>query len=385
MLTAAVDQSALAAIMFVETSLAFENIITDYCLRDSSRSAVRLAQQARQIEQLGFRTLHIEADRADPFHPLNIGAAATNQLQLAVSTSVLPHSPTTTARSMWALQGRSEGRVLLGLGPQPGSLVAGRRCGRWTPLPPQMRDYIMAIRAAWSGWQRQQPVRFESDHYRIDMSLPALDPKPINSPDIPIQIAGFGQSLCEVAGEVANGIRLSPLCTPQHVTRVVQPALAAGASRSGRDAQDIEVCIRPLIVTAPDHKSLMQMTEHTRARLAFYLSVPAYRMIFELHGWGSQAQKARRLASNNHWAKLPDLVSDDMLHTFATVATYQNIAQRLLDRFEGIADRIEYSTSQLAGPELEALPSIIQALSRRSPEPSRHPTSSAEPREQPVG
>ncbi|MFW2335050.1 LLM class flavin-dependent oxidoreductase, partial [Ilumatobacter sp.] len=113
--------------------------------------------------------------------------------------------------------------------------------------------------------------------------------------------------------------------------------------RTGRDVSAIEVCMKPLVGTAPDDEQLERVVATVRARVGFYLSTPSYRRTFRLHGWGDIAEQASVLSREGRWGELPGLVHDEMLHEVATIGTYDQIAARLNDRYAGRVDRIEFS------------------------------------------
>lgn len=348
--------------MLVEASTPFEGSARSSIALGAPCSSTSLAHQAQRAERLGFNALHLEADQSIPYAALAMATDATTSLRFVTTRAVLAESPATTARSAWKAQARSGGRFELGLQSMTSSLTTCNRQQAWTPRAPQMRDYILAIQATWRAWQQRRPVRFTSDHYSIDLDIPRLGLDPIDNPNIPLQISGAGPPLYEVAGELASGIRLPPPCTPLYINQVVRPALNIGASKAARGTDEIEVCVQPLVGLAPDAASLDRTTQHTRARVAFYLSVAAYRRVFELHGWGSDARRARQLAANNQWRELPALVTDDLLHTFATIGTYADIADKLLNRFETCADRILLQTSTLKREELDGLSPAVRRL-----------------------
>lgn len=206
-----------------------------------------------------------------------------------------------------------------------------------------MRDHIRAIRAVWASWQNRTPLDFHSDRYDLDLMVPLFDPGPIEHPHIPIHLAAIGPNMCAVAGEVADGVRLHPVCTPRFIDEEVLPNLARGAARTDRDVDDVEVCMKPLIGTAADEATLERVTETVRARVAFYLSTPSYRRTFELHGWLDIARQASVLSREQRWDALPSLVSDEMLHTVATIGTHDEIADKLRERYARRVDRIEFS------------------------------------------
>ena len=149
--------------------------------------------------------------------------------------------------------------------------------------------------------------------------------------------------MCAVAGEVADGVRLHPICTTRFIDESVLPAVAEGAARAGRSTDAVEVCMKPLIGTAADEETLDAVTRTVRARVAFYLSTPAYRRVFELHGWEDEADRAASLSKAGRWEELAMVVDDEILHTVATIGTHDTIAAQLRERYGPRCDRIEFS------------------------------------------
>ena len=140
------------------------------------------------------------------------------------------------------------------------------------------------------------------------------------------------------------------------------PAVARGAARSQRNADDIDWCMKPLIATAPDDESLDQVAESVRARVGFYLATPAYKAAFEVHGWGDQVDQAASLSREQRWDEIPVLVNDEMFHTIATVGTYAKIASLLNERFGRLIDRIEFSIPVNNTEDTNLLASMLSTL-----------------------
>ena len=232
----------------------------------------------------------------------------------------------------------------------------------WHAPAPWMRDYVGAIRAVWDCWQTGTDLRFASERYTLDLMVPLFNPGPIEHPTIPIHIAAIAPNMCALAGEVADGIRLHPVCSAKFIDESVLPNLARGAARAGRNVDAVEVCIKPLVGTAPDAATLSRVAETVRARVAFYLSTPSYRPAFELHGWGDIAVRASQLSREQRWDELPLLVTDEILHTVATVGTYDEIAGMLNTRYSARVDRIEFSIPVKNGDDADTLREILHAL-----------------------
>ncbi len=311
---------------------------------DTPLSISEFAARSRQAEDIGFDAVLVEETKDDPYQLLALGAAATSTIGIGTSVAMaFPRSPTITAMSAWSLQKLSRGRFVLGLGSQVRGHVRRRFGMEWHPPAPWMRDYVGAVRAVWRTWQTGEPLRFDSEHYNLNLMVPLFDPGPIEHPDIPIHIAAIGPNMCAVAGEVADGVRLHPICTERFIDERVKPALASGAARVGRDPSAVEVCMKPLIGTAADDRTLDLVTDTVRARVGFYLSTPAYRRVFELHDWGDLADRAAVSSKSGRWDELAAMVPDEVLHTVATIGTHDRIVAKLRDRYGARVDRIEFS------------------------------------------
>lgn len=323
------------------------------------------AAGARLAEDVGLDAVLVEETKDDPYQLLALGAAATSTIGIGTSVAMaFPRSPTITAMSAWSLQKLSSGRFVLGLGTQVRAHVQRRYGMTWSAPAPWMRDYVGAVRAVWRAWQTGERLSYESEHYTLDLMVPLFDPGPIEHPDIPIHVAAIGPNMCAVAGEVADGVRLHPVCTPRFIDEAVLPAVAQGAHRAGRPVGAVEICMKPLIGTAPDRGALAHVAETVRARVAFYLSTPSYRRAFEIHGWGDIAINASELARRRRWEELPGLVDDEMLHTVATVGTYDEIAGKLRERYRGRVDRIEFSIPVRSQDDAERFRAILDDVRR---------------------
>ncbi len=321
------------------------------------------ASGAAQAERLGFDAVLVEETKDDPYQLLALGAASTSTIGIGTSVAMaFPRSPTTTAMSAWSLQKLSHGRLVLGIGSQVRGHIRRRFGLDWHAPAPWMRDYINAMRAVWDCWQHGTELDFSSEHYSLNLMVPLFNPGPIEHPRIPIHVAAIGPNMTAMAGEVADGVRLHPVCTPRFIDSEVYPNVARGAARVNRSVDDVEFCMKPLIGTAADTATLAHVTDTVRARVAFYLSTPAYRRTFELHGWADIAEQASAAARSQKWEELPGLVHDEMLHTVATIGTHDTIAAQLRDRYLGRVDRIEFSVPVTNDSEAEAWRSILSDL-----------------------
>jgi probable F420-dependent oxidoreductase len=299
---------------------------------------------AAQVEALGYDNLMFEETKHDPFVVLALAAQATTGIGLGTAVAIaFPRSPAITAMSAWTLQKLARGRFILGLGTQVRGHIERRYGLPWSPPGPWMREYVGAVRAIWHAWQSGAQPSFHGRHYDISLTVPLFDPGPIEHPHIPIHIAAVNAYMCEVAGEVADGMRPHPVCTAQYIEEIMWPAIRRGAARAGRTLDGFAVAIKPLIATAPDRARLVERVRDVRARVAFYASTPAYRAAFAAHGLGDLADELKLLSRAQRWEEMPRFIDDDVLDRYACVGTYDEIAAKLASRYGDLVTNIEFS------------------------------------------
>jgi len=264
----------------------------------------------------------------------------------------------------WSLARLSGGRFVLGLGSQVKGHIERRFGGRWSAPAPWMRDYLRAIRDLWTAWQDGTPVNHASAHYTIKLNVPIFTPAPLACAPIPIHLAAVNPAMCGVAGELADGLRVHPICSPHYLKSVILPAVRKGAARAGRSMEGFEVAVKPLVATAATPAALADKREAMRGRVAFYGSTPAYAAAFEAHDLGDLAQRLNEYSRAQRWAEMAALVSDAVLEEFVTVGLHDTIVDQLRGRYAGLADSMEFSIP--VGNEAEAalLATMVEDLRR---------------------
>lgn len=303
-----------------------------------------IPDDARLLEDVGYDGLVVEETKDDPYALLTIAAGATERLRVGTAVAMaFPRSPTITALHAWTLQKFSRGRFTLGLGSQVRGHVVRRYGMDWHPPAPWMRDYVRAVRAVWDCWQHGTPLDFHSDHYDLTLMVPLFDAGPIEHPEIPIHLAAVNPVMTAVAGEVADGVRPHPVCTPTYIREVMLPAVRRGAARSGRSLAGFRVAMKPLVASARTEEELVTKVRDARARIAFYASTPGYAAAFEHLGLHDLAADAKVLSKRQDWEALPGLIDDDVLDQFVTIGTYDVIGERLVARYGDVVTDIEFS------------------------------------------
>jgi probable F420-dependent oxidoreductase len=331
-----------------------------------------IGRDARLLEEIGYDGLVVEETKDDPFVLMALAAQATRKLRIGTSVAIaFPRSPTVTAMSAWTLAKLSRGRFTLGLGSQVRAHIERRYGVPWSPAGPWMREYVTAVRAVWVHWQSGAPLDVKGDHYTINLMVPLFNPGPIEHPDIPIHVAAVNSVMCRMAGEVADGIRVHPVCTPSYIAEVMLPAVRAGAARSGRSLEKFQVCMKPLVAAAATEEELVPKVRDVRARISFYASTPQYRAAFAHHGLGDLADRLKLLSRAQRWEEMPGHIDDDVLHRFVTIGTYDQIARKLTDRFGKVVTHCEFSIAVKTDADKERLRDLARTIQSQSLDPVR--------------
>jgi probable F420-dependent oxidoreductase len=225
---------------------------------------------------------------------------------------------------------------------------------------------VQAVRAIWDCWQNGSKLDIRGEHYTINLMVPLFNPGPIEHPDIPIHLAAVNSVMCRVAGEVAHGIRLHPVCTPSYIEKVMLPAVREGATKAGRTLENFQTCMKPLLAVAANEAELMPKIRDVRARISFYASTPQYRAAFDHLGLGDLADKLKLLSRAQRWEEMPSHISDEVLETFVTIGTYDTIAARLVDRFGSCITDCEFSIAVKTDTDKEVLRGLAQSIQSES-------------------
>ncbi len=288
---------------------------------------------ARAFEEHGFDGVLSFEGPHDPFLPLVLAAQATTGLELTTAVAIaLARNPMVCAYMANDLQLISRGRFRLGLGSQIRPHIEKRFSQTWSRPNARMREFVLAMRAIFRSWNERAPLRFEGEIYRHTLMPPFFSPGPNPFGPPPILLAGFGPSMIEIAGEVADGWIIHPLHSVSYVDHVALPALHAGAARAGRDPATIEISAQTIVMVGSDEAQIARARQGARLQLAFYGSTPAYRGMLEHHGWGALQPELNRMTREGRWGEMSALISDQMLAVVGVCGTPLEVGRKLRER-----------------------------------------------------
>jgi probable F420-dependent oxidoreductase len=288
----------------------------------------------------------------DPFLPIAAAAGATERLEFGTGIAVaFARNPMNLAVLANDLQLLTKGRFMLGMGSQIKPHITKRFSMPWSHPAPRMRELILAIRAIWKAWETGEKLEFRGEFYTHTLMTPFFNPGANQYGNPKVLLAGVGERMTEVAGEVGDGFLVHGFTTERYLREVSLPALERGAAKAGKTRADLTVSYPGFVVTGTDAASMEAADRAVRQQIAFYGSTPAYRPVLELHGWGDLQSELNTLSKRGEWVKMGELISDEVLETFAIVCPLEKVASVVRSRFEGLVDRFSFYAPYRVDPE----------------------------------
>jgi probable F420-dependent oxidoreductase len=164
-------------------------------------------------------------------------------------------------------------------------------------------------------------------------------------------LAGVGELMTEVAGEVCDGFICHGFTTEKYLREVTMPALERGRAKAGKTMEGFEIVGPSLVVTGSTDEEIENAAAGTRQQISFYGSTPAYRNVLEIHGWGGLQEELNGLSKQGEWVKMGTLIDDEILNTFAVVGTPEQIAPEISKRYGDIIQRLSFYAPYESDPE----------------------------------
>lgn len=318
-------------------------------------SITKAGDRAAELEARGYSGIWTAETAHDPFLPLAVAAERTSEIELGTSIAVaFARNPMLLANIGWDLQALSQGRFVLGLGSQIKPHITKRFSMEWSSPAARMREMVQAIRAIWDTWENGSKLAFRGDFYQHTLMTPFFTPDASELGDFGVPkifLAGVGELMTEVAGEVCDGFFCHGFTTEKYLREVTIPAIEKGRTTAGKTMDDFEIVGPSFVVTGTTDEQMEQAAIGTRQQIAFYGSTPAYRKVLEVHGWGGLQDELNALSKQGKWEEMGTLIDDDVLNTFAVVGPPESIAPELERRYGDVVDRISFYAPYESDPE----------------------------------
>ena len=300
-----------------------------------------VAALARRVEAAGFSGMLFTEGHQVPW--MNIAAASLAAPSLHFSTGIalaFPRSPMITAEIAWELAQNTRGKFRLGLGSQVRAHITKRYASMFDKPAAQMKDYVQAVKACLTAFRREAPLQHDGPYYKLSLLPEQWTPSRHDNEDVKVDISAVGPIMVRVAGEVADGVHVHPMHSMHYIKNRLLPGLAEGAARTGRDPAKIEKII-PVIVAAgntPEEQALP--IKEAKTTIAFYGATPNYAFQFDDLGYTGLRDQLRECLRSGDSARSEALITEEILHQFALVARWDDVADRMIERYRGIASRL---------------------------------------------
>ena len=311
---------------------------------------VNAGEAAKRQEDLGYDGLWAPETSHDPLISLAFAGEATERVELGTAIVVaFGRNPMDLAITANDLQLITKGRFILGLGSQIKPHIEKRFSMPWSKPAKRMREFILAMRAIWDSWNNGTKLDFRGEFYTHTLMTPFFNPGPNPYGPPKVFLAGVGEKMTEVAGEVCDGFLSHAFSTPKYFKESTIPALERGLAKAGRKREDFEITAPGFMVLGDDDASLEAASAGTRQQIAFYGSTPAYRPVLEAHGWGNMQDELNAMSKRGEWVEMGKLITDDVLSAFAVVGKAEDVPKEVEARYGGLADRISFGISRSNG------------------------------------
>jgi probable F420-dependent oxidoreductase len=165
-------------------------------------------------------------------------------------------------------------------------------------------------------------------------------PGPIPHPKVPIYLAGVRSWMLRAIGEVGDGVHVHPFHSRRFLDEILRPAVRAGAEAAGRDPAEVKLACPVFTIVGDSEEERNEWRQRARFQIAFYGSTPAYAGVFELHGWHGVSQRLHELQRAGNVPEMANTITDEMLEVYAVTCTWDELPRRLVEKYDGVADRL---------------------------------------------
>ena len=199
----------------------------------------------------------------DAVVPMAAFAAKTETIKIGSGVvDCWTRNPARLASTFSTLDDLAPGRIILGIGAWWDPLASKVGIERKRPLK-VMREVVTTVRALLAD----ETVSFSGDFVQLDgveLDYVYQERRP---KEVPIYIGATGMKMMELTGEIADGVVLNYLVSPEYNKRAMEH-LEIGASKAGRSIDEID---RPQLVVCSLAEDRKEALDGARLMVTQYL------------------------------------------------------------------------------------------------------------------
>ena len=228
----------------------------------SISEAIEYAQYA---ESNGFEAVWQADSRLvrDAVVPMAAFAAETEKIKIGSGgVDCWTRNPARLASTFSTLDDLAPGRIILGIGAWWDPLASKVGIERKKPLK-VMREVVTTVRALLAD----ETVTYAGDFVQLDgveLDYVYQERRP---KEVPIYIGATGMKMMELTGEIADGVVLNYLVSPEYNKRAMEH-LEIGASKAGRSIDEID---RPQLLVCSLAEDRKEALDGARLMVTQYL------------------------------------------------------------------------------------------------------------------
>jgi 5,10-methylenetetrahydromethanopterin reductase len=233
-------------------------------LQDAHRIAEGM-QFAKYAEEKGFEAVWQAESRLVREATVPMAAFASVTTTLKIGSGVVDcwsRNPARLAATFSTLDDLAPGRIILGIGAWWDPLAQKVGITRSKPLR-AMREIVTAVRALLHN----ETVTMHGEFVQLDGVELDYVYQERRAKDVPIYIGATGMQMMELTGEIADGVVLNYLVSPEYNAQALE-ALGRGADKAGRSINDID---RPQLVVCSVHEDRATALDMARLMVTQYL------------------------------------------------------------------------------------------------------------------
>ncbi|MGH2828871.1 MAG: LLM class flavin-dependent oxidoreductase [Actinomycetota bacterium] len=311
---------------------------------------------AVDAEAAGFAAVWVSELTRSAFVPATAIARATRTAGVGTAIALaFVRSPLTTALSALDLDEASGGRFVLGLGSGVQRLNEDWHNARFGRAVPHLRETVAAVRTIVASAHLGRPIESEGEYEAVRIRGWERPSPPVRE-RIPVYLAGVGDAMCRLAGEIGDGWLGHELGSTRYLAERIVPNLHQGLVRGARARGDLAVVPSAVCMIDRDGRQARRLAA---GLVAFYATVRTYRDFFAWHGFEQEAALIGERFRAGDRNGMTNACTDEMVDALALAGTAGEVRKRLAE-YEGIADGLKLS------PPTHIVPAEVTRAAQRA-------------------
>jgi len=186
------------------------------------------------------------------------------KLMPAVTDSLRRH-PALLAHTIATLDHLTNGRIMLGIGAGETFNVVPLKDIRWEKPFTRLKETIEIIKLLWSS-TKEKPATYRGEFFKVEEAYLAF--KPLQKPNPPIYVGGYGPRMRRLVGECCDG--WIPWMHSPKIYRKDLKIIAEAAERVGRSLDEIDTAVMTQTVVLRNREKAWRIIA-PRARMGLTL------------------------------------------------------------------------------------------------------------------